>query len=114
MSSDFAGAYGDMARNLNAMVKGHIDVQTRFVDLMVEYSNGKFDARMAKLPGEQQTISDTAERLRDELLQAQAAAKDTLKIKIALDNASSSLMMADNEGDNSLPEQGLHRLDATV
>ena len=97
-ANDFAGAYGDMARNLNAMVKGHIDVQTRFVDLMVEYANGKFDARMAKLPGEQQTISDAAERLRDELLQAQAAAKDTLKIKIALDNASSSLMMADNEG----------------
>jgi methyl-accepting chemotaxis protein len=97
-AADFPGAYGDMAKNLNAMVKGHIDVQTRFVDLMVGYAGGKFEARMAPLPGERKAISDTAEQLRGVLLKAQEDAKDTLKIKIALDNASSCLMMADNEG----------------
>ena len=97
-ASDFAGAYGDMARNLNAMVKGHIEVQTGFVDLMVGYANGRFETRMPPLPGERKGISDTAERLRGVLLKAQEDAKETLKIKIALDNASSCLMMADNEG----------------
>ena len=29
-SGEFEGAYGDMARNLNEMVKGHIEVQKRF------------------------------------------------------------------------------------
>jgi methyl-accepting chemotaxis protein len=97
-ASAFPGAYGDMAKNLNAMVKGHIGVQTQFVGLMVEYAGGKFETRMAPLPGERKAISDTAERLRGVLLKAQDDAKETLKIKIALDNASSSLMMADNDG----------------
>jgi methyl-accepting chemotaxis protein len=94
----FAGAYRDMARNVNEMVKSHIDVQRQFVDRMVEYANGDFANRVAVLPGERKAISDTAERLRGALMQAEAEAKDTLKIKIALDNASSCLMMADAEG----------------
>ena len=78
-----------MARNLNAMVKGHIGVQTQFVGLMVEYAGGTFETRMPPLPGERKAISDTAERLRGVLLEAaQDDAKETLKIKIALDNAS--------------------------
>ena len=31
---DFAGAYGEMARNLNEMAKGHIGVQSQFVERM--------------------------------------------------------------------------------
>ena len=94
----FPGAYGDMARNLNAMVKGHINVQMEFIDLIVDYAGGNFEARMAPLPGERKTISDTAGRLHDALQNAQEAAKETLRIKIALDNTSSAVMMADNEG----------------
>ncbi len=94
----FPGAYGDMARNLNAMVKGHIEVQEQFIDLMVDYAGGKFEARMAPLPGERKTISDTAGRLHDALQNAQEAAEETLRIKIALDNTSSAVMMADKEG----------------
>ena len=97
-AADFPGAYGDMARNLNAMVKGHIGVQTQFVDLMVDYAGGKFETRMAPLPGERKAISDTAERLHGVLFKAQNNAMETLKIKIALDNSSSCVMMADAEG----------------
>jgi methyl-accepting chemotaxis protein len=97
-ASEFEGAYGEMARNLNGMVKSHIAVQTQFVDLMVAYAGACFETRMPPLPGEKKTISDTAERLRGVLMEAQDAAKETLKIKIALDNASSCVMMADNEG----------------
>jgi methyl-accepting chemotaxis protein len=97
-ASRFEGAYGDMAKNLNAMVKAHIDVQTRFVELMVSYANGDFGDRMSALPGERRAVSDTASRLRDLLLQAQEDAKETRKIKIALDNAASCVMMADNDG----------------
>ncbi len=94
----FAGVYGEMARNLNETVQGHIGVQSQFVERMLEYTEGSFEKRMPPLPGERKAISDTAERLRHALQTAQEAAKETLKIKIALDNASSSLMMADNNG----------------
>lgn len=97
-SGEFKGAYGEMARNLNDMVKSHIAVQTEFVNLMVDYANGRFETRLQPLPGERKTISDTAERLRGVLMEAQDAARETLKIKIALDHASSCVMMADNEG----------------
>ncbi len=74
-ANDFPGVYGDMAWNLNAMVKSHIEVQKQFVDLMVDYANGRFEARMRPLPGERKAISDTAGRLRDLLQDAQEAAK---------------------------------------
>ncbi len=62
--AQYSGAYRDIAHNLNEMVQAHIDVQIQFAGLMVEYADGKFDSRMAKLPGEQQKISDAAEKIR--------------------------------------------------
>ena len=94
---DFPGAYGDMARNVNDMVKSHIDVQMQFLDYMVEYIHAKFEHRMAALPGERQRISDTAEQIRVEL-EAANAAQFNAQVKAALDSASSCIMMADNDG----------------
>jgi methyl-accepting chemotaxis protein len=68
------------------------------MDCMVQYANGRFETRIPPLPGERKAISDTAERLRGVLLQAQEAAKETQQIKIALDNAGSCVMMADVDG----------------
>ncbi len=94
----FPGAYREMGRKLNQMVRAHIEVQTQFMDCMVQYANGRFETRMPPLPGERRAISDTAERLRGVLLRAQEAAKETQQIKIALDNAGSCVMMADADG----------------
>jgi methyl-accepting chemotaxis protein len=94
---EFSGAYGDMARNLNQMVRSHIDVQMKFVDYMVEYVHARFDHRMEPLPGERKKISDTAEKIRVEL-EAANAAQFNAQVKAALDSASSCLMMADKEG----------------
>ena len=94
----FPGAYREMGRKLNQMVRSHIEVQTEFMDCMVQYANDRFESRMQTLPGERKAISDTAERLRGVLLQAQEAAKETRQIKIALDNAGSCVMMADVDG----------------
>ena len=94
----FPGAYREMGQKLNQMVRAHIDVQTQFMDCTVQYADGRFETRMPPLPGERSAISDTAERLRGVLLKAQEDAKETLKVKIALDNAGSCVMMADAEG----------------
>ena len=82
--TQFSGAYRDIAHNLNEMVQAHIDVQTQFADLMVDYADGKFDSRMAKLPGEQQKISDAAEKVRAGLAAAaEACAKCTRTAALA-------------------------------
>ncbi len=96
--AQFPGAYREMGRKLNQMVRAHIEVQTQFMDCMVQYANGCFETCMPPLPGERKAISDTAERLRGVLLKAQEDAKETLKIKIALDNSGSCVMMADADG----------------
>ncbi len=96
-AQEFPGAYGDMARNLNEMVQSHIDVQMQFIDCMVGYIHANFEHRMAKLPGERQRISDTAENIRLEL-EAANAAQFNAQIKAALDSASACVMMADTQG----------------
>ena len=97
-ASEFPGAYGDMARNLNAMVKGHIDVQTRFTELMGEYAGGKFDNRMPPLPGERKAISDAAEKVCAGLESSAKAAQFNARVKVALDHVSIPVRIADNEG----------------
>ncbi len=97
-AADFEGAYGDMARNLNAMVKGHIDVQKRFVDLMVDYAGGQFGNRMPPLPGERNAISDAAGKVRDGLEAAAKAAEYNARVKAALDNVSIPVRIAGNDG----------------
>ncbi len=96
-AEEFAGAYGDMARNVNEMVKSHVDVQMQFIDLMLEYVSAKFENRMAKLPGERQIISDTAEKIRAELKAANAAQFNAL-VKAALDQVSMPVRIANDEG----------------
>ena len=96
-ASEFPGAYGDMARNLNAMVKGHIDVQTRFTELMGDYASGKFDHRMPPLPGERKAISDAAEGVRAELEANAKTAQFNALIKAALDCVDNAVGVADKQ-----------------
>jgi methyl-accepting chemotaxis protein len=97
-ASSFEGAYGDIARNLNAMVAGHIDVQTRFTALMGEYAAGKFDSSMPALPGERKAISDAADQVRGGLEQAAKTAAFNAQVKAALDHVTTPVRIADNDG----------------
>ena len=114
-AEEFAGAYGDMARNVNEMVKAHVDAQMQFVDLMLEYTSAKFENRMAKLPGERQKISDTAEKIREEL-EAANAAQFNAQVKAALDYVSIPVRIANDEGKilyvNNAMNETLHKYEA--
>jgi methyl-accepting chemotaxis protein len=96
-AADFPGAYGEMAQNLNAMVKGHIDVQMQFTTLMAEYAGGKFDTRMPPLPGERKAIADAAEKVRAGLEANATAAEFNARIKAALDHVGAPVGIADSE-----------------
>ncbi len=93
----FPGAYGDMARNLNAMVKGHIDIQIRFNELMSEYAGGRFENRMPPLPGERRAISDAAEQVRSGLEASAKTAEFNALIKAALDCVDNAVGVADKQ-----------------
>ncbi len=51
------GRYGELAASMNALVKAHIDVKMRVVDVISQYAVGNFSVDMEKLPGEKAKIT---------------------------------------------------------
>ena len=98
-ADEFAGSYGEMARNANEMVQAHVAMNSRFVDLMVQYANGKFDDKMDALPGEKKKVSDTAEKVRGEMEAAYQAARFNARVRAALDSVSVPVRIANDEGE---------------
>ncbi len=116
-ASDFPGAYGEMAQNLNAMVKGHIDVQSRFTDLMGEYAGGKFERRgWRSFPANARRFSDAAEKVRAGLEANAKAAQYNARVKAALDYVSLPVRIADPDGVilyvNNAFKETLHKYEA--
>ena len=113
---DFPGAYGEMARNLNEMVKAHIGVQTEFVDVMSHYASGDFKSRMPELPGERLKISEAAEKVRSELEAAADSARYNALVKAALDHVSVPVRVANDDGEilyiNNAMNGTLHKYEA--
>jgi len=66
-SSEFHGEFRDIAENVNAMVKAHIAVKMRMVELVRKYAAGDFTDKMEDLPGEKTIVSDTVQKVRFQL-----------------------------------------------
>ncbi len=64
----FHGAYGEMAKNVNEMVAGHIAVKMRAVEIIDQYGKGDFSMDMAPLPGEKSKVSNSIINLKTKLL----------------------------------------------
>lgn len=64
----FTGHFKTMAQNVNDMVQAHINVKMRMVELIREYADGRFDDEMEDLPGEKQVVSDTVQKVREQLM----------------------------------------------
>lgn len=92
------GSYGDMAQASNALVKSHISVMLRLVDLLDQYAQGNFTEQMLALPGQQQRITTVANAARDTMVAAAQAASFNARVKSALDNVSLPVRIADNDG----------------
>ncbi|MFW5701812.1 MAG: methyl-accepting chemotaxis protein, partial [Bacteroidota bacterium] len=64
----FAGAYREMAKGVNTMVFGHIDVKKRAMGIVKAYGEGDFDKVMEPLPGKKKFINESLDQLRANLL----------------------------------------------
>ena len=92
------GAYGAMAQSINSIVKSHIDVKMKVVDVVTSYSEGKLDVVMDRLPGQKARISEAVDMVQQTLLRASTAAKFNARVKTALDNVSLPVRIADDDG----------------
>ncbi|OYU42510.1 MAG: hypothetical protein CFE44_23590, partial [Burkholderiales bacterium PBB4] len=80
------GAYGALANGVNAMVKSHLDVNFRAIDLMDRYAQGRFDETMEILPGEKRRVTDVVNASREKLMAASEAAVFNQRIRLSLDS----------------------------
>jgi methyl-accepting chemotaxis protein len=95
-AGELPGTYGEMAAATNQLVKSHLDVQMRLVDMVQQYSEGNFEQTMPELPGQKKRISDTANAARGKMAAAAEAAISAQRVVQALNKASTNVMIADN------------------
>ena len=93
------GTYRSMGQSINHLVQSHIAVKMKIVDLVTEYSEGKFDATMDRLPGQKARISETMDKVQRTLQEAGQAARTNLRIRNALDKCTTNVMIADTNLD---------------
>jgi methyl-accepting chemotaxis protein len=63
----FHGAFGDMARGVNDMVAGHLEVTSKAMGCIAEFGVGNFDASLERFPGKKAVINTTIEEVRGNL-----------------------------------------------
>lgn len=71
----FPGGFGQMVRDLNAMVAQHIGVKMRAVEVMRHYAVGDLSVDMDRLPGEKGVITEAMDRCKASLQAINAEAK---------------------------------------
>ncbi len=94
---DLPGAYGELARGINTMVKAHIDMNARAVNLMDQFAQGRFEQHMEDLPGEKRRIAEVVNAARASMAEAHATAILNLRIRYALDKCATNVMIADKD-----------------
>lgn len=65
----FPGTYGRMARDINTLVRSHIDVKMRVVEVISQYAKGDFSLDMDKLPGDKAQITEAIDSVKKALFE---------------------------------------------
>ncbi len=89
------GSYRSMGQSINALVQSHIAVQSRIVEVVSGYAEGKLEPAMDRLPGQKARISESIDRVQASLREAAAAAISNMRVVQALNKASANVMIAD-------------------
>lgn len=97
-TSKFQGDFAVMARGVNEMVAAHIAVKKMAMGVVSEFGKGNYEATIEKLPGKKAFINETIESVRVLLRAAAEAAAENLRIRMALEDVPSAVMIADSTG----------------
>ncbi len=92
------GAYRSMGQSINALVRSHIEDTQKVVSVISEYSAGRLEVGMPRLPGQKARISDAMDQVQNALREADKAARYNAGIRAALDSVEAPVRIADDEG----------------
>jgi len=74
MNADaFPGAYGEIGRQVNALIDGHVKVQNRVMEVMARYAKGDFGQEIEALPGERAKVKQALDAVKRNLEGVNAA-----------------------------------------
>jgi len=93
------GGYAAMARSINDLVKAHMDMNVRAVNLMDQYAKGQFQQSMESLPGEKHRVTEVVNAAREKMAEAHDAAIANERVVQALNKASTNVMIANTTND---------------
>ncbi len=63
----FKGAYQDVAKGINRMVFGHLEMNKKAMTVVKAFGQGDFDASLEEFPGKKAYINETIEQVRSNL-----------------------------------------------
>lgn len=66
-ASQFPGSYGEIANSINELVKAHIAVKMRVVEVVARYAQGDLSVDMDRLPGEKAKVTETMDKVKASL-----------------------------------------------
>ena len=95
----FEGSFQRVAQGVNKMVTDHITVKKKAMACIKAFGDGKLDAPIEQFPGKKAFVNDVIELTRAQLKKAERTTRENLRIKIALDNVSTNVMIADTNLD---------------
>jgi methyl-accepting chemotaxis protein len=97
-TSKFHGDFAKMAQGVNDMVLSHISVKKKAMGVVSEFGLGNYEATIEQLPGKKAFINETIESVRALLRASAEAAAENLRIRLALEDVPSAVMIADSTG----------------
>jgi methyl-accepting chemotaxis protein/methyl-accepting chemotaxis protein-1 (serine sensor receptor) len=63
----FPGAYGEIGRQVNALIDGHVKVQNRVMEVVSRYAKGDFSQEIEDLPGERAAVKTALDQVKANL-----------------------------------------------
>ena len=92
------GVPQQIADTVNTLVEAHIAVKMQVVDAIKRYIGGDVAFEFERLPGRKAVITAAMDDVRDRMASGYAQQAENLRIKQALDNVTTNVMIADRDG----------------
>jgi methyl-accepting chemotaxis protein len=92
------GDYAAMAESINHLVQSHIQDNSKMIDVVSSYAQGRLDVRMDRLPGQKARVTEAIDHVQAVMQASSSAARFNARVKTALDNVSLPVRIADDDG----------------
>jgi len=116
--SALPAASAGIGDKINQLVAAHIAVKMQVVDTIKAYGEGRFDVKMARLPGQKAVITEAMDDVCNRLSEVVRESERNARIRTALEVVTSNVMIADADQNivfmNKAVEQMLSNAEADL